>query len=126
MLILRTKNYAPPVRDMGTPLALLLILCAVCPAQKEARLHLSPPALHAVPMIGAGPLLGRLFSPIGASNLGTPGISLKQLSQAQSDLQSGPQPPCRKEPIPPYPDLDGALVVKSWSESDFGRDWKPP
>jgi len=42
------------------------------------------------------------------------------------ELQSGPQPPCGKEPIPPYPALDDAATVKSWSESDFGRDWRPP
>ena len=34
----------------------------------------------------------------------------------------GPQPPCGKEPIPPYPDLDGLAVVKSWSRSDLGRE----
>jgi len=38
----------------------------------------------------------------------------------------GPQPPCGKEPIPPYPGLDDSAIVKSWSESDFGRDWRPP
>src|ERR1700692_246035 len=40
--------------------------------------------------------------------------------------QVGPQPPCGKEPIPPYPGLDGLTIVKSWSESDSGRDWRPP
>jgi hypothetical protein len=40
--------------------------------------------------------------------------------------QLGPQPPCGKEPIPPYPDLDDSAIVKSWSESDLGRDWRPP
>jgi hypothetical protein len=40
--------------------------------------------------------------------------------------QLGPQPPCGKEPSPSYPDLDGSAIVKSWSESDLGRDWKPP
>jgi hypothetical protein len=40
--------------------------------------------------------------------------------------QLGPQPPCGKEPIPPYPGLDDLAIVKSWSKSDFGRDWKPP
>jgi hypothetical protein len=40
--------------------------------------------------------------------------------------QLGPQPPCGKEPIPPYPGLDDSAVVKSWSSSDFGRDWRPP
>ena len=37
-----------------------------------------------------------------------------------------PQPPCGKEPSPPYPGLDDAAVVKSWSESEFGYDWRPP
>jgi hypothetical protein len=40
--------------------------------------------------------------------------------------QLGPQPPCGKEPVPPYPGLDDSAIVKSWSESDLGRDWKPP
>ena len=40
--------------------------------------------------------------------------------------QLGPQPPCGKEPIPPYSGLDDLAIVKSWSKSDFGRDWKPP
>jgi hypothetical protein len=40
--------------------------------------------------------------------------------------QSGPQPPCGKEPIPAYPALDESANVKSWSKTDFGRDWTPP
>jgi hypothetical protein len=40
--------------------------------------------------------------------------------------ESGPQPPCGKESVPPYPPLDDSAIVKSWSEHDFGRDWKPP
>jgi hypothetical protein len=40
--------------------------------------------------------------------------------------QSGPQPPCGREPVPPYPGLDDPAIVKSWSKSDFGRDWRPP
>ena len=40
--------------------------------------------------------------------------------------QSGPQPPCGREPIPPYPNLDDSAIVKSWNNSEFGRDWKPP
>jgi hypothetical protein len=39
---------------------------------------------------------------------------------------SGPQPPCGNEPVPPYPGLDDSAIVKSWSESAFGRDWRPP
>jgi hypothetical protein len=48
------------------------------------------------------------------------------LCQAHGYAQLGPQPPCGKEPVPPYPDLDGSAVVKSWSKADFGRDWRPP
>jgi hypothetical protein len=40
--------------------------------------------------------------------------------------QSGPQPPCGKDPMPPYPGLDDSVIAKSWSRSEFGRDWKPP
>jgi hypothetical protein len=40
--------------------------------------------------------------------------------------QLGPQPPCGREPIPSYPGLDDSAIVKLWSKSDFGRDWKPP
>lgn len=42
------------------------------------------------------------------------------------DQQSGPQPPCGKEPNPPYPSLDASAITKSWSAPDFGRDWRPP
>ena len=37
-----------------------------------------------------------------------------------------PQPPCGTAPIPPYAGLGDVANVKSWSKSDFGRDWKPP
>ncbi len=40
--------------------------------------------------------------------------------------QPGPQPPCGNEPIPPYAGLDDLAIVKSWSKSDLGPDWKPP
>jgi hypothetical protein len=40
--------------------------------------------------------------------------------------QLGPQPPCGNEPIPPSSGLDDTAIVKSWSESDLGRDWRPP
>jgi hypothetical protein len=48
------------------------------------------------------------------------------LCQAHGYAQSGPQPPCGTEPLPPYPGLDHSPIVKSWSEADFGRGWKPP
>ena len=37
-----------------------------------------------------------------------------------------PQPPCGVDSIPAYPRLDDPAVVKSWSESELGRDWRPP
>jgi len=48
------------------------------------------------------------------------------LCQAHGYAQLGPQPPCGKEPVPPYAGLDDSANVKSWSESDVGRDWRPP
>jgi hypothetical protein len=53
-------------------------------------------------------------------------LSAMLLCQAHGYAQSGPQPPCGKEPVPPYPGLDESAIVKSWSRSDFGRDWRPP
>jgi hypothetical protein len=46
--------------------------------------------------------------------------------QAHGLAQSGPQPPCGKEPVPPYPGLDEPASVKVWSKAESGRDWKPP
>ncbi len=40
--------------------------------------------------------------------------------------QFGPQPPCAREPIPPYPTLGDAAVIKAWSRSVLGRKWEPP
>jgi hypothetical protein len=45
---------------------------------------------------------------------------------AHGYAQSGPQPPCGKDPVPPYPGLDDPPSVRFWSESAFGRDWRPP
>jgi hypothetical protein len=45
--------------------------------------------------------------------------------QAPAD-PTGPQPPCAREPIPPYPALADAASIQSWSKSEFGRDWIPP
>lgn len=53
-------------------------------------------------------------------------LSAMLLCQAHGYAQSGPQPPCGKEPVPPYPRLDDPANVKLWSKSDLGRDWKPP
>jgi hypothetical protein len=48
------------------------------------------------------------------------------LGQAHGYAQLGPQLPCGKEPIPPYPGLDDSAIVKSWSKSEVGGDWRPP
>jgi hypothetical protein len=53
-------------------------------------------------------------------------FSVMLLCQAHGHAQSGPQPPCGKEPVPPYPGLDNSPLVKFWSESEFGHDWSPP
>ena len=53
-------------------------------------------------------------------------FSAMLLCQAQGYAQSGPQPPCGNEPVPPYPSLDSSAIVKLWSTSDAGRDWRPP
>ena len=37
-----------------------------------------------------------------------------------------PEPPCGGDPVPAYPGLNDSAVVKSWSQSDLGRDWRPP
>jgi len=48
------------------------------------------------------------------------------LCQAHGYAQSRPQPPCGNEPVPFYPGLDHSPIVTFWSESDFGRSWRPP
>lgn len=42
------------------------------------------------------------------------------------DANFGPQPPCEREPVPPYPSLDDRTIVKSWRKAELGHDWKPP
>jgi hypothetical protein len=46
-------------------------------------------------------------------------------SQAHGYAQSGPQPPCGRDPVPAYPGLDDSAIVRSWSKS-AGGDWRPP
>jgi hypothetical protein len=53
-------------------------------------------------------------------------FSAMLLWQAHGYAQSGPQPPCGEEPVPTYPGLENSPTVRFWSESDFGRDWRPP
>ena len=53
-------------------------------------------------------------------------IALRAKPHSDVEPQAGPLPPCGREPIPAYPDVNGQAIVKSWSKSDFGRDWRPP
>ena len=55
-----------------------------------------------------------------------PPLALQAARIIGVEPQLGPQPPCGKEPIPPYPGLNDLAIVKSWSKSDFSPDWKPP
>jgi len=48
------------------------------------------------------------------------------LCHAHGYAQSGPQPPCGSDPVPAYPGLDDSAMVKSWSKSEVGSDWRPP
>ena len=43
-----------------------------------------------------------------------------------SQPDSGPQPPCGSETIPPYPDLDKPPTTEFWDRSELGRKWTPP
>ena len=45
-----------------------------------------------------------------------------------ADVESppGPEPPCGRAPIPPYPSVNESAVVESWSKPIFGGNWKPP
>jgi len=92
------KDKLSRFRDALTLSALLLVLPAINPAQEVNRLQLSPPALQA----------GRLID---------------------VESQLGPQSPCGDELIPfypVYPGLNDLAIVKSWSKSDLGPDWKAP
>ena len=40
--------------------------------------------------------------------------------------QSGPQPPCGVEPVPPIPKLADSPAVKFWSPTELGAHWRPP
>ena len=46
--------------------------------------------------------------------------------QAFGRAQTVPQPPCGSDPVPPYASVDSPPDVRFWSQSDFGRDWRPP
>ena len=92
------KDKLSRFRDALILSALLLVLPAINSAQEANRLQLSPPALPAARLIDV-------------------------------ESQLGPQPPCGDKLIPiypVYPGLNDLAIVKSWSKSDLGPDWKPP
>jgi hypothetical protein len=53
-------------------------------------------------------------------------LSLALLWQLPGHAQSRPQPPCGRDPDPPYPSLDNPPTVKFWNASGADREWKPP
>jgi hypothetical protein len=53
-------------------------------------------------------------------------IALRARPLSDVEPQAGPLPPCGREPIPAYPSINEQSIVKSWSKSGLGRDWKPP
>ena len=40
--------------------------------------------------------------------------------------QSGPQPPCGVDSVPPHPSLANSPTVKFWSPAELGGNWHPP
>ena len=75
----------------------------------------------AVLFVLLAPCLGEVFNRI---DLRLPWLQAARPLEVVS--QFGPQPPCGLKPVPPYPPLEDSPVVKAWSRSALGRDWKPP
>ena len=46
--------------------------------------------------------------------------------QAPLYAQSGPQPPCGVDSIPPHPSLADSPAVKFWHLAELGEHWRPP
>jgi len=53
-------------------------------------------------------------------------LTVLLVCQVHGRAQTGPVPPCGSDPIPAYAGLDSPPNVTFWSQSDFGRDWRPP
>jgi hypothetical protein len=53
-------------------------------------------------------------------------LSAMLLWQVHGHAQSGPQPPCGTESVAPYPGQNDPAVVRLWSKSEMGGDWRPP
>jgi hypothetical protein len=73
--------------------------------------------LLVLPAINSGQEANRL-------QLSPPALQAGRLFDVES--QRGPQPPCGAELMPVYPSLNNLAIVKSWSKSELGPDWKPP
>lgn len=84
-------------RDVLTLSAVFLILPAITSSQRADRAQFSAAGLRAA-----------------AADI------------IDAEPQTGPQPPCGTDPIPPYPRLDEPANVKAGSPSALGSDWKPP
>jgi hypothetical protein len=70
-----------------------------------------------LPMLGSSQEIDRVHPPPVAS---------RPAPIAGVEPSIGPQLPCGREPVPPYPALDDSAIVMSWKESELGRDWEPP
>ncbi|HMI52274.1 MAG TPA: DUF6675 family protein [Candidatus Saccharimonadales bacterium] len=64
-------------------------------------------------------------SVVGAAQPAPRTLSSQALLQA-AESHPGPQLPCDKDPIPPFPALADSPVIKAWSEAEIGGDWGPP
>jgi hypothetical protein len=53
---------------------------------------------------------------------------VKEQNRTEVGQQATPQPPCEKQPFPPYPAPHDGAVVEAWSrsDSDLGTNWRPP
>ena len=96
IVIMRAKNELPRFRHTLTFSALLLLVWPAVYPAQEADRFQLSP--HA--------------------------LQAERLIDVEPQLR--PQPPCGKAPVPPYPGLDDLAIVKSWSKSQFGSNWKPP
>ena len=74
---------------------------------------------------GAAPACDPFRRPAGVTMLRSTCFAIL-LFQAQASAQSGSLPPCGETAVAAYPALDSSPNVKFWSESESGRDWRPP
>ncbi|HWY21955.1 MAG TPA: DUF6675 family protein [Candidatus Acidoferrum sp.] len=75
-------------------------------------------------LLGALIVPGILTQPADRFLISPIALQLRPLTDVEP--QPGPVPPCGREPVSAYPGVNEQAVVKSWSKSDLGRNWKPP